>query len=196
MNQSYQQRYDRLLYHKKTLTDNKAFLIKRIAELEANVALHKEASTLCAICIQKSIDVVEYVETLVTSLLEYVFGNVQFKFEVTKDKLGAISGLRPVIVEDGISEDADGTGDGVKNVAAFGLRLAFLLLNTELEPVLILDEPLTNLKADKWELLVEFLAEYTERLNVQIIIITHVDCEFPNTILVSKDKGISSVQVV
>lgn len=66
-------------------------------------------------------------------------------------------------------------GGGIVNIVSFLLRLILLIMiDKKAERFFILDEPFTNISVDHHERLVEIIRQISEKLNVQLLIITHL----------------------
>lgn len=66
----------------------------------------------------------------------------------------------------------DASGGGAVDVASFGLRLSLWSLNKN-RPVIVLDEPFKHLSVNLHPQAMQMLKEVSERLNLQIIIVSH-----------------------
>lgn len=112
---------------------------------------------------------------VVTECLHAVFGSVyDFRIDFirkrgkTEAQLFLIHGGLEVV--DATSEDSG----GVLDVAAFGLRLACLILSKPyLERVLFLDEPFRFVSASYRENVKNLLTSLSERFGLQIVMVTH-----------------------
>ena len=78
-------------------------------------------------------------------------------------------------VRDGYEMDPlDSTGGGACDIAAFALRVAsWSMQRPRTRAVLLLDEPFKNLSADLMPYAGEMMKEMSEKLNLQIIMVTH-----------------------
>lgn len=65
------------------------------------------------------------------------------------------------------------SGGGVLDVAAFGLRLACVMLREDVQKVLILDEPFKMVGKEDTERVKNMLWNVSNELGVQIVMITH-----------------------
>lgn len=167
-----------------------------IAELERQIEVKEQAVLLCKACIDSEQSVVDYLNNLVTSVLSVAFNKpVRFVLAKVTDDNGLLTGLQPMIdTGDGYDEfePASEAGDGYQAVASFALRIGFLLLNQELTPIMIYDEPLKTVNPVVWQRLIDFLNELSKLMDFQFIVVTHVPCGFPLTYRVSKN-GVFSV---
>lgn len=89
------------------------------------------------------------------------------------------------------------SGGGVVDICSFALRLACWTLSKGIDKVIILDEPFRFLSKNLQERAGTLLKELSNRLNIQIILTTHLDALIDaadNTINIKLDKqGISQV---
>lgn len=67
------------------------------------------------------------------------------------------------------------SGGGVVDVAAFALRVALWRLSNGLRPVLILDEPFKWISSSYLPMAGEMLRSLSEKMGIQIIMITHLE---------------------
>jgi DNA repair exonuclease SbcCD ATPase subunit len=92
----------------------------------------------------------------------------------------------------------DASGGGVVDVASFALRVAsWSMQKPQSDNVLILDEPFKNLSADLLPRAGEMLKQISERLGLQIIMVTHAEqlTETADRVFtVTQRKGISKVK--
>lgn len=118
----------------------------------------------------------ERISAIVTRCLTAVFDEpYQFliKFERKRGKTEA----RLVFKRQGLEVDPlTAAGGGVVDVAAFALRMSCVLLNQpKLRPLLVMDEPFKFVSADKRPAIRQLLEDLATELNVQIIMVTHVE---------------------
>lgn len=89
-----------------------------------------------------------------------------------------------------------GSGFGALDISSFALRATYWTLNRN-RPVFILDEPFRNVSPDLQTKVSEMLHEFSEKLGVQIIMVSHAeDINFAadKTFRVSRQKGIAKVK--
>ena len=83
-------------------------------------------------------------------------------------------------------------GGGVRNVAAFGMRLCFLVLSPNLSQVLVLDEYMNNLTAQNYAKVIEFVEDYQRKENLQLIFISHINFDNKGKLIcIEKRNGVS-----
>lgn len=117
----------------------------------------------------------QQVASIVSKCLETVFDD-PYEFEIEFVKKRARTEARLVFKRDGVERDPKtGIGGGVLDMAAFGLRLAALVL-TRPRPrkVLILDEPFRFVSASYLPRVRDLLQQLAEELKVQLIVVTHI----------------------
>jgi DNA repair exonuclease SbcCD ATPase subunit len=116
------------------------------------------------------------IQAVVSRCLAAVFDN-PYAFEIRFEKKRGKTEARPVFVRDGHEyAPEDGVGGGVLDVAAFGLRVAEVLMQRPaVRRVLILDEPFKfpSLRRGYRERVRDLLVTLAEELDFQIIIVTH-----------------------
>jgi DNA repair exonuclease SbcCD ATPase subunit len=67
----------------------------------------------------------------------------------------------------------DAAGGGVVDIISLALRMAFWSLTKTSRPLLLLDEPLKQLSADKQSKASDMLKSISEKLGIQILMVTH-----------------------
>lgn len=166
-----------------------------ITLLSLDRTLHEQAISLCEICLREQSDSLQYLETLVTALLQEVFFyKISFKFGLKLRSDGvSLKGISPILNISGEDEELDDCADGIRNVLSFALRLLFLMFSTKLEKVVFFDEALLHLSLPRWRYVINFVKQIQEMFDIQIVFITHSNAEFPQQFRVYMDSGISSV---
>lgn len=116
------------------------------------------------------------IQAVVSRCLAAVFDN-PYTFEIRFEKKRGRTEARPVFVRDGHEYDPeDGVGGGVLDVAAFGLRVAEVLMQRPaVRRLLILDEPFKfpSLRKGYRERVRDLLVTLADELDFQIVIVTH-----------------------
>lgn len=168
-----------------------------ITNLNSRLTVIEEATRLCQFCLREQTELLESIELAVTALLQDVLGEgYSFKYEPTfsaSDKT-LMTGVKKVIVQNGIESyltlsDGD-QGGGATEVACFGEFLAVhMLLN--LPPIVFMDEPLGKLRSDRFAGVINFVERLQEFSPFQLVMVTHEDKLFDNTLEVYK-KGTTS----
>lgn len=168
---------------------------------------YEKAISLCRACIDEQADAKRHVENIATALLNGVMQGVHEFYELTgekptyefileqvQDDAGAVVGLKPMIIKNGIADEPKNFGGGVQNLVSFAIRLIYVLLNPGVSQTLILDEPMTNLSPKAWRFVVRFLEDLQRDLGLQVIAITHSGAQFPNTWVVYREGDTSYVR--
>jgi DNA repair exonuclease SbcCD ATPase subunit len=156
---------------KKTVQTEKQLLIKTKKKVEN---IHEAQILLQSISEEIQNSIHQNVASLVTKCLQTIFDRpLTFKIQFTKSR--GKTEARLLFVEGSNELDPlDAEGGGVVDVAAFGLRLAALILHKPpLRRLLLLDEPFKFLSSEKREKVGYLLEELSEELDLQIILITH-----------------------
>jgi DNA repair ATPase RecN len=139
-----------------------------------------------------------YISDMVTAAIEAVFldDNFQFHLEFVQRRgkteadlfLGDSKGNR--------IKPADAEGGGLIDIISFALRICLWSLTKSSRVVMVLDEPLKFLSRDLLPKAGELVKSLSERLNLQIIMVSHLDeliNEADNVIRIKKTKGISAI---
>lgn len=114
------------------------------------------------------------IASVVSRCLAAVFPD-PYEFEIVFEEKRGKTDARLVFKRDGEEvHPLSSSGGGVVDVAAFGLRLACLLLaRPRLRQLLVLDEPFRFVSLHYQANVVALLQELTEEFDVQIIMVTH-----------------------
>jgi len=114
------------------------------------------------------------IESLVTKALKTSLTNpyeFKFEFETRRNKTECDLFFR----RNGHDLDpTNSSGGGSADVASFALRLTFWVLNSNLRPVLFMDEPFKFLSVDLQTYCSEMLAMMSEEMGIQLIIVSHL----------------------
>ena len=127
---------------------------------------------------------------------EYIF---QIKFEISRGKTEA----ELVFLDQKTKRQIDpmnASGGGVVDLTTFALRIACYALERGTDNVIVLDEPFRFLSRDLQQRAGEFLKTLSERMNLQIIMVSHI-CEIIDVAdkvfeVKKNENGISRVKVV
>lgn len=116
------------------------------------------------------------IASIVTQCLEAVFEE-PYKFRLDFVSKRGQSEAKLSFERNGeLVDPVDASGGGVVDVASFALRLAALvLLGPRARRVLILDEPFKFLSAEYRERIRDLLLLLSEKLGLQIVMVTHID---------------------
>jgi len=124
----------------------------------------------------KQAQIVNACTNLGTLMLKSIYGEeykLVLSFEVKRGKSEA--GIS--VFKDGMELSLDEeTGGGIVDVAALAMRFALWgLMEPRTSPVFILDEPARFISKDKLPLMGNILKELSQKLGVQLIIVSHED---------------------
>lgn len=148
-----------------------------LARLKARKALLEEAQQIIrSVAQQLQTQAHQKVAQVVSSCLRAVF-NDPYEFKIHFDQKRGKTEARFTLERDGFEVDPlTASGGGVVDVAAFGLRLACLMLSKpRRRRLLILDEPFRMLSANYAQNAADMLEQMSAELGVQIIMVTHQD---------------------
>lgn len=119
------------------------------------------------------------IAAIVTRCLEHVFQEDAYSFSIRFDKKRGKTEAVLTLCKDGLVLDdpKNESGGGAIEVAAFGLRLACLLLTTpRRRPLLVLDEPFRCLNGEEYQSRVgALLVALATEMKVQMLIVTDDD---------------------
>lgn len=138
-----------------------------------------------------------HISNLVTLALESVFDD-PYEFEVDFVQRRGQSEADLWFVIDGERIDPlSASGGGVVDVAAFGLRVSlWSLQKPRSRSIIVLDEPFKYLSSNYQQKAGELLKVISEKLKLQILMISHIEPlveAADNVIKISQKKGISNV---
>jgi len=155
------------------LVEEEAAALDRARAKEAAVLTAQKTVQEAAAAVQQAAH--EQIARVVSSCLETVFEADAYEFRVVFEQKRGRTEARLAFVRDGREYDpAAEAGGGVVDVAAFGLRLAALLLTRPARrPLLVLDEPFRMISRDYAPRVRAMVEQVAERLDVQIVQVTH-----------------------
>lgn len=138
-----------------------------------------------------------HISNLVTLALESVFDD-PYEFEADFVQRRGQSEADLWFVKEGERIDPlSASGGGVVDVAAFGLRVSlWSLQKPRSRSIIVLDEPFKYLSSNYQHKAGELLKVISEKLNLQILMISHIEPlveAADNVIKISQKKGISHV---
>lgn len=136
----------------------------------------------------------DHLSNIVTKALQSVFFEKDVSFKVEFVERRNTTECDMCIEENGFRYSLlNSRGFGMTDIASFALRIAYILLHT-VDNVLIIDEPFRNLSEDKHEFASQMIRELSKELDMQFIISTHVDKlkEFADVaFLIRQENGVS-----
>lgn len=178
------------LEHQKTILDEKLQAHKRnqLAIEEVQVLIQTVAKET-----QEQIKM--HIEDVVNAAIDTCFPSeyeFSLDFEIKRGKTEAVIRL----TKNGFNVDPmEATGGGLVDIASFALRVAAWSLSTS-NNILILDEPMKFLSRDLQNKAGEILQEISKELNIQIIMVSHIQDiigQADKVFEVKKNKNISYV---
>lgn len=146
--------------------------LRKSEERTAAIEEAQELAQTVAAQIQRQVHA--QIASVVSRCIETVFDE-PYRFNILFERKRGRTEARLVFERDGLEVDPlSAAGGGVVNVAAFGLRLACLLLaRPTLRRVLILDEPFRFVSVGLRGRVRALLEGLSEEMGVQIIMVTH-----------------------
>ena len=117
----------------------------------------------------------ERIASVVTKCLQDVFGK-KYEFKIMFDQKRGKTEARLVFIKNDVEIDpASSCGGGVLDVAGLALRIACMALSRpRVRNLLILDEPLKFVSEDYRETVAEVVKDIADKMNIQILQITHI----------------------
>ena len=159
----------------KAISKNRISIAKEKSSIEV---LQKAKAVIIQVGEETQREIKDYIEETITLALQSVYGDdYQFivEFDYTKREQFEISfyvkhlGIK-------LEPRKDTCGGGVIDVCSFALRMVCLTLEEpNVEAILILDEPFKNVSGKFIPSVGQMVVDVTEMLNLQIIMVTHVD---------------------
>lgn len=117
----------------------------------------------------------EHLSKIVTKALQAVFYEKEIFFKVKFVERRNTTECDFWLEENGHEFEIMGSrGFGMADIASFALRVAYVLLHS-VDNVLIIDEPFRNLDKNKQPFASQMIKELSNELGMQFIISTHVD---------------------
>jgi DNA repair exonuclease SbcCD ATPase subunit len=124
------------------------------------------------------VSIIKKFEELITKGIQEIFGK-QYKFiiEFKKENIGTSADFYVKIPEkDKIINLVSGEGGGIKDFIAVLIRMLYLILEpSKPAKILFLDENLKHLDRERAIKALKFIKELAEKLDIQIVFITHLD---------------------
>ena len=156
----------------------------------------EEAQTIIrTVALQTQQELQFRISSITTAALEAVFPD-PYEFQLQFVERGGKTEADAVFLRDGEPIDPmSGSGGGAVDIAAFSLRASAWKLAPN-RPTIILDEPFRMLSSDLMPKAASMLAELSQKLGLQIIMVTHREELFEvanRTFFVAKRGGKSCV---
>ena len=179
--------------------DNKK---KRLDELTSKVEMIENVQVfLQKIAKQTQERLSLQIEDIINSALDAVFPNeYTFRLEFTTSRNKTEAQLLFYDQRTGKEVDPmNASGGGVVDLTAFALRIACYVLENNTDNVIILDEPFRFISRDLQERAGKILKTLSNKLGIQIIMVTHIkeliDCADKVFEVKKNDDGISEIEV-
>jgi DNA repair ATPase RecN len=139
-----------------------------------------------------------YISDMVTAAIETVFHDDGFQFflEFVQRRGKTEADLFLSNVNGNRIKPSDAEGGGLIDIVSFALRICLWSLTKSSRAVMVLDEPLKFLSRDLLPKAGELIKSLSEKLNLQIIMVSHLDeliDEADKEIQIKKIKGISTI---
>lgn len=188
-NKNFQESIDELIKENENRTEDLKYAMEAIDFIE-KAANH-----------ERSI-VKDKVESVISDALKEIYGSeysIQFDYSMKRNKTSVDIYLVKHTEDGDIVRKQDGIGGGVSDVISLPLKLLVLMALNKNDKILIADEPGKHMddRVDKFGF---FLKSVSEKLGVQIIILTHFASmtEFADSVYEVKmmDKKVSLVERV
>lgn len=151
---------------------------QKIDNLEEDHINYKKSVELLNLVQKVTRDVIcNNFETLVTNALQYIFQSNDYTFHLDFNKRGNLQELNFNIKKPELEEPIDPTetsGGGLMDIISLALRLVLMeVAKPKIEGPLILDESFKHLSSNLQPQALNFLKEMNQKMNRQIILITH-----------------------
>ena len=115
------------------------------------------------------------INDIVTGALQYVFGNEWGFKMIIKTQNNSLQ-AHPIFYKNGIEESPRvSEGGGVMSIASLALRVALLTLLKEPTPIILLDEPITQVGKTDIIKACELLESLSNNLKIQFLVVTHAN---------------------
>lgn len=176
MVQTYRNRLNEFKGQHKTVLKNLESKTKRKEELEQTLIEIEECRTIVQEVAKNAQNhLVEKLNSVVSTALGVVFGeDWEFKM-IIKTQANSLQAF-PTFYKNGVEESPKiSEGGGLVSVASLALRIALLSLTKNPSPIVVLDEPLSNIGKGDIERTCKFLTTISESMNIQFLIVTHSD---------------------
>lgn len=149
---------------------------KKLENFKLNGDYLLEVRALFQTAAQQTQQKLEYhISNLVTTALSTVFEDpYEFQVEFVQ-KRGKTEAELWFVREGQKINPIDASGGGAVDIASFALRVAFWSLTKKTRPLFILDEPFKHLSNDLQSRASSMLKMLSEKLNIQILMISHIE---------------------
>lgn len=172
--QSYRKKIDEKKVRRDLLRTAKKRFSRELSDLNQDREALEEAREIfkkSAILTQNHL--AEHLSSIVTKSLRLVWPESDLSFHAEFVERRNSTECDMWIEEKGFKYSLlDGKGYGVVDIVSFSLKVAYILLHT-VDNVVIIDEPFRNLGRNKHEITSHLLKELSDELEMQFIIATH-----------------------
>lgn len=172
--QQYRRRVDELKAERRVLAGqlvrDEASLVQQQTRADALV---KAQAMIQQAALQTQERLKVHLTAIVTTALRTVFQDKDMEFRLTLDSKRGRSECLLEVGDRGVFTDPlESHGGGVVDVVSFALRMSFWTINRT-RPAMVLDEPFKFLSSDLMPLAAEVLQSISEKLGIQVIMVTH-----------------------
>jgi len=187
----YRKKFENLLGKKQTFEKLLEELETKKKKKKDNLTITSEAQKIFAVVAEKTQKEIKYkISELITYALSDVFGTSSYSFEIDFIQKRNKTEAEIYLKQDGEKfHPLNSTGGGVVDITSFALRATLLILrNPQTRNILLLDESLKHLSLEYQEQALKMLLSISKRLNMQIILISHINTfiDKSNTIILEK----------
>ena len=175
---------------------------KRLDELSSRLSMTEEVQVFLQKIAKETQERLSLqIEDIINSALDAVFPNeYTFRLEFTTSRNRTEAQLLFYDQRTGKEVDPmNASGGGVVDLTAFALRIACYVLENNTDNVIILDEPFRFISRDLQERAGKILKTLSEKLHIQIIMVTHIkeliDCADRIFEVKKNEQGISEIEV-
>ncbi len=164
----------KISYLEHSLADEEKAFKLSIRQLERAVEAQKILQTVAQVVQQQAH---EQISKVVSSCLQSVFGDEAYEFRIRFEKLRGKTEAKLLFCKDGLEVDpTTASGGGMIDVAAFALQVICIVLHRpRLRMLFVSDEPFKFVSADYRTGVRVMLERLAHDLNIQMIIVTHID---------------------
>lgn len=187
---------------KENLILQKKELEKQLENVLHDINLNKQAISLLSLVGAKAQESAKaHFEGAATVVLKSIFGDdFQFQMDISVGGQGQPSLNFSIASKYGegetlIVDPVSGSGGGVRDIIGLALRIAFLGM-VKNKSVVFLDEPMAQLSSEYQEPMGKLLRVLQNRLNYQILMITHEDNYIEHADSVIQVKLVNSISQV
>lgn len=119
------------------------------------------------------------IESVVSEALRLIYGKnygVELVYDVKNNRSSLDIKLVRETKSGKVSRSMGGFGGGVADAISVPLRLLVVLGSNQTDWVTVLDEPYKHIDVERVELAATFLKDICEKLNMQVLLLSHHEC--------------------